>query len=70
VLRVGALLLIQAEDGHVALVEVDPKACRVLGRIAALSGKTWNNPTLAGCYLLVRNDHEAVCYEVPLKKMH
>jgi outer membrane protein assembly factor BamB len=39
-----------------------------LGSIPALSGKTWNAPTLAGKYLLVRNDHEAACYEVSLAK--
>jgi outer membrane protein assembly factor BamB len=37
-----------------------------LGTIQALSSKTWNCPTLAGKYLLVRNDREAVCYEVAL----
>jgi outer membrane protein assembly factor BamB len=67
VLRVGELLLIQAEKGDVVLVEPSPQECRELGRIHALSSKTWNNPALAGKYLLVRNDHEAVCYELPLE---
>ena len=39
-----------------------------LGKVAALSSKTWNCPALAGKYLLVRNDTEAVCYEVELAK--
>ena len=31
-----------------------------------MKSKTWNYPTLAGRWLLVRNDREAVCYELPL----
>lgn len=65
VLRAGNLLLVQAEDGAVVLVEATPAGHRELGRIEALSGKTWNNPALAGRYLLVRNDREAACYEFP-----
>jgi hypothetical protein len=29
---------------------------------------TWNNPVLSGPYLLVRNNKEAVCYEMPIEK--
>ncbi len=64
VLLAGDLLLVQAEKGDVVLVEPSPQDCRELGRIHALSSKTWNNPALAGKYLLVRNDREAVCYEL------
>jgi outer membrane protein assembly factor BamB len=66
VLLAGNLLLVQAEDGAVVLVEPAPGEPHELCRIAALSGKTWNNPALAGRFLLVRNDHEAACYELPL----
>jgi outer membrane protein assembly factor BamB len=66
VLLTGDSLIVQAEQGDVVLVEPNPRELRELGRIKALSGKTWNNPTLAGPYLLVRNDHEATCYELPL----
>jgi outer membrane protein assembly factor BamB len=61
----GDLLVVQAEDGDVALVEATPEAHRELGRLPALSGKTWNAPALAGPYLLVRNDVEAACYRLP-----
>jgi outer membrane protein assembly factor BamB len=44
-----------------------PENTAELGRIPALSSKTWNHPTLAGRYLLVRNDREAVCYELPVR---
>ena len=30
-------------------------------------GKTWNSPTLAGRFLLVRTDREAACYEMPVE---
>jgi outer membrane protein assembly factor BamB len=66
-LLAGDLLLVQAEKGDVVLVEPSPQECRELGRIHALSGKTWNNPALAGKYLLVRNDQQAVCYELTLE---
>jgi outer membrane protein assembly factor BamB len=64
---VDDLLLIQAESGDVVLAEVNPQAHVELARLAALNSKTWNNPALAGRYLLVRNDREAACYELPLE---
>ena len=67
-LLVGDLLLIQAESGEVVLVEASPKAHRELGRLAALSSKTWNPPALAGRRLLVRNDREAACFELPTEE--
>lgn len=66
-LLVDDLLLIQAEQGAVALAEAKPDGFVELSRIPALSAKTWNHPTLAGRYLLVRNDREAVCYELPVE---
>jgi outer membrane protein assembly factor BamB len=62
----GGLLLIQTEQGGVVLVEANPEEHRELGRLPALDGKTWNPPALAGRYLLVRNNREAACYELPL----
>lgn len=67
-LLVGDLLLVQAEDGEVVMVAAEPDAHRELGRVPALTGKTWNHPALAGSYLLVRNDREAACYELPLEE--
>jgi outer membrane protein assembly factor BamB len=66
-LLVGDLLLIQAENGDVALVEANPEEFRELARIPVLDGKTWNHPALAGPYLVVRNDKEAACLRLPLR---
>ena len=66
VLRVGGLLLVQAEDGEVVLVDCSPEGHVERARLTALDGQTWNNPTLSGNRLLVRNAQEAACYELPL----
>ncbi len=64
-MMVGNLLLIQTESGDVVLVDVNPDEFKERARFPALNSKTWNNPALAGSYLLVRNDREAACYELP-----
>ncbi len=61
------LLLVSAESGDVLLVEVNPNESKEVARFSALASKTWNNPALAGQYLLVRNDREAACYELPIE---
>ena len=63
----GQWMLVQAEKGFVALVKANPEKLEEVSRLEALHGKTWNPPTLAGRYLLVRNDREAVCFELPAK---
>ena len=50
------------------LVEATPEQHRELGRFAALEGRTWAGPALAGDRLLVRSDREAACYELPLQE--
>lgn len=65
-LVVDDLVVVQSEPGPVILVEAKPYGFRELGRVPALSSKTWNYPTVAGRYLLARNDREAVCYELPV----
>lgn len=58
----NGLLLLMAENGSVLLLEASPQGPRELSRLAALTGKTWNPPALAGRHLVVRNDQEAACY--------
>jgi len=65
-LLVGELLLIMAESGEVILVDPQPDQLRELTRFTAQNEKTWNPPALAGEYLLVRNDKEAVCFRLPV----
>jgi outer membrane protein assembly factor BamB len=65
VLLAGDRLIVQAENGNVVLVEPSRERLIERGRLAALSSRTWNHPALAGRYLLVRNDREAACYELP-----
>jgi len=66
-LLVAGLLLVQTEEGELVLVEPSPDAHRELARFAALDGKTWNPPALAGSLLVVRNDREAVAYALPVE---
>ncbi|MFK7738627.1 MAG: oxidoreductase, partial [Pirellulaceae bacterium] len=66
ILLVGQQLLIQAESGEVVMVEAAPDKHKELGRFQALDGKTWNHLALAGNILLVRNDHRAAAFELPL----
>jgi outer membrane protein assembly factor BamB len=67
VLLVDDVLLVQGEEGEMAMVEANPREFRELGRFQALESKTWNNPVLSGKYLLVRNDRRVVCYELALR---
>ena len=60
------LLLVLSEFGFVALTEPTPEEHREVARLPIFERKTWNPPVLATPYLLVRNDEEAACYELPL----
>jgi len=65
VILVGDCLVVQAEAGPVAFVAASVDEFKWLGTIDALSSKTWNVPSIAGRYLAVRNDLEAVLYRLP-----
>jgi outer membrane protein assembly factor BamB len=66
-LLVDDLVIVQSEPGEVVLAAAKPDGFQELGRIPALHAKTWNNPTLAGRYLIVRNNEEMACYELPIQ---
>jgi outer membrane protein assembly factor BamB len=65
---VGDLLLLMAESGDVVLLEPNPAEQRELARFKVFGAKTWNPPALAGDLLLVRNDREAACLQLPLAR--
>ncbi len=64
-LLVGDHLLIISEKGQLVLAEAMPEAHREKGKIAAITGKTWNPHALVGTRAFVRNDTEMACYELP-----
>jgi outer membrane protein assembly factor BamB len=57
-------LIVLSEDGELALVSASATAYEELSSVKALTGKTWNNPALAGGILLVRNETEMVAYDL------
>lgn len=63
-LLAGDVLLIQAENGDIAVVAARPDRYRELARFPALDGKTWNHPALWNGCLLVRNGEEAACFRL------
>lgn len=65
-LLISDVLLVLTESGEVILVEPDPENHIEHARFKALKGRTWNTPALVGDYLLVRNDREAACYQLPI----
>ncbi len=61
------VLLVLSEAGEAVLIEAVPDEHRVIARIQAIEGKTWNHPVVAGGRLYVRNSDEAACFELALK---
>ncbi len=66
-LLVGDYLLIQCESGDIALVEANPAKHVEVARMKAFDFRTWNSPVLLGNRLLIRNDRQIACYELPLQ---
>lgn len=67
ILGVGELILVLSEEGELALVEANPQQFVEFARMPVFTDKTWNNLCLYGNKLLLRNDREAVCLELPVK---
>ena len=66
-LLVSDILLVLTESGELVLLELNPNRHKELARFQAIEGQTWNNPSLVGNYLLVRNNREAACYRLSTK---
>ena len=61
------VLLVLTETGDVVLVAANPEKHEELAHLHAIDGKTWNHPSIAHGRLLVRNDEEMACFELPVK---
>jgi outer membrane protein assembly factor BamB len=58
------LLLVLSDRGVLALVEASSEAYRELGRVQAMTGKSWTSPSVAGGRILLRDQDEIVAYDL------
>jgi hypothetical protein len=58
------LLIVLSDQGVLALVEATPEAYRELGRMQAMTGKSWTTPAIAGGRLFLRDQDEIVAYDL------
>ena len=66
ILLSGDLLIVLGEAASLCLWRPRPRRIANGGRIQAIEGKTWNNPTLVGNRILARNHLEMAAYDLPL----
>ncbi|HEY6190388.1 MAG TPA: PQQ-binding-like beta-propeller repeat protein [Pyrinomonadaceae bacterium] len=64
VLLASGHLIITTEEGEIVLVRATPEAHTEVARFAALEGRTWNTPAIAGGRLLVRNATHMAAYNI------
>ncbi|MFT6864804.1 MAG: outer membrane protein assembly factor BamB [Akkermansiaceae bacterium] len=62
-LGVGEHMILQGEQGDVAILKMTSEGEEVIQEFEAMDHRTWNHATLAGRILLVRNDREAVAFQ-------
>lgn len=63
----SGLILVVSEKGDLVLLRATPERHEELGKITALSDKTWNHPVVVANRLYLRNAQEAVCYELAVE---
>jgi outer membrane protein assembly factor BamB len=64
VLLASGHLIVMSDTGELALVKASPDGYAEVARFAALEGKTWNYPAIAGGRLFVRNDNQMAAYNI------
>lgn len=64
VLLASGHLIVSSDSGELALVKATPEQYSEVARFAALEGKTWNYPAIAGGKLLVRNATQMAAYNI------
>jgi outer membrane protein assembly factor BamB len=64
VLVASGHLIVISDTGELALVKASPDAYTEVAKFAALTGKTWNYPAIAGGKLFVRNATEMAVYKI------
>lgn len=65
-LIVNGQCLVLSEDGRVVSIPTSGESAgKSSAELQVLEGITWNVPTVAGAYLLVRNGEEAACLHMP-----
>ena len=64
ILMLRDFLLVLAENGDVALVQVSPESMTEVARFHAIAGRCWNHPVVRDGLLYVRSDEEMACYDL------
>jgi outer membrane protein assembly factor BamB len=64
VLLANGHLIVITDAGELVLVKATPDKHTEVAKFAAIDGKTWNNPAIAGARLLVRNQTQMACFDL------
>jgi outer membrane protein assembly factor BamB len=58
------VMIVTSEDGQAILLRCNPERSEELGRVPAVTGKTWNHAAIAQDRLYVRSDGEMACLQL------